>query len=75
MVLLDTKLGAEGSVNLQLVGGALNLTASENTPGCTVSISASVPLTYFIDQGAQKINSPLVSSIAQVLDGVLKTIA
>jgi hypothetical protein len=72
--IVNQKLGAEGNIAVDLVNGALNVTASENTPGVTVNITASLPLTYYIDAGAQKLNSPIVSAIATVLESVLKQV-
>lgn len=75
MQIVNQKIGAEGNIQVDLVNGVLNVVASENTPGCTVSVTAGIPLTYFVEAGAAKLNSPLLSSIAAILDGVLKTIA
>jgi len=74
MKIFSGKLGAEGQLDVDLVSGTLAISAKENTPGIQVTVSAAVPLTYFIDQGAQKMNSPLGQSIAALLDGVLKGI-
>lgn len=75
MKIIDAKIGAEGSVSLEMVAGVLSFKAIEDTPGVKISLSADVPVTYLIDAGAQKANSPLLSAIASILDGVLKTIA
>lgn len=72
MNLVNQKIGAEGNITVDLTAGVLTMVATENTPGVQISINAAMPLTYLIDAGAQKMNSPLLTSVSQVLDGILK---
>lgn len=74
MKLYSGKIGSEGQLDLDLAAGKLTIAASENTAGAQVTLSGALDLTYFVDQGAQKVNSPIVSALAAVVDGVLKTL-
>lgn len=75
MKLYSGKIGAEGQLDIDLAAGKLTIAASENTAGAVATLSGSLDLTYMVDQGAQKINSPIVTALAAVVDGVLKTLA
>lgn len=75
MKIVSAKLGTEGNIEVELTAGNLTVTATEDTLGCKINVTATVPLTYLVDAGAAKANSPLLSAIAGVLDGALKQIA
>lgn len=74
MNLFNGKLGAEGSATVDMVGGIVSLKITEDTPGIKVSVEAALPLAYYIDAGAAKAGSPVLTAVASVLDGILKQI-
>ncbi len=73
MQIVDVKLGTEGDVNVQLVGGKLTLVLAETTPGLTGGVTINIPLTYFLDALKVKLNNTLVSSFIDIIEGVLST--
>lgn len=75
MNIVNQAIGSQGNITVDLTAGVLTMKASENTPGVSVAIDASMPLTYLIDAGAAKLNSPLLTAVSQVLDGILKAMA
>jgi hypothetical protein len=74
MKLVDSKLGAEGKVTVDLVGGILQAKVTEDTPGFKASLEVDMPLEYYIEAGATKLNSPFFTAIASMLVGVVKQI-
>lgn len=74
MNIVNTKVGAEGQVSVDLEGGVLKVKGTEETQGLKLSLVVEAPLTYYLDAGAQKLNSPLMSALVGVLDGVIKQI-
>jgi hypothetical protein len=50
------------------------LEIDENTAGIQGGLKVSIPVTYFLDALAAKANSPVVTSIVGVVDGIIKSL-
>ena len=74
MKLFSGKLGADASVEIDMAQGVVSLHAVEETAGLKVQVTATLPLTYYVDASAQKLNSPIVGMVASLLDAALKTV-
>ena len=72
MVIVKLPVGAEGAIDCELVGGVLQFELDETTPGLNGKVQLNVPVTYFLDALAAKANSPIVTSIVGVVDGIVK---
>ncbi len=74
MEVVDIKLGPEGDVKLVLEAGVIKLTLDEKTPGLSGAVTVNIPLNYFLDALVVKANSPIVTGVVKVIEGVLVAI-